>query len=130
MKVYVAGSLDDVRTVQFVQGSVVAAGHDLVLDWTRGPDTGLTDYASHPGASRQLAKDDLHAVTDAEAVLLVVSDKAGRGMFVEFGAALLRAEQGSLAHLVVIGAEHESVFFYDPAVRRFSAFDDWFASLA
>ena len=130
MKIYVAGSLEDVRAVRDVQDAVVSAGHELVLDWTRGPDAALVEYGAHREAAAQLARNDLGAVIDAEAVLLVASDKVGRGMFVEFGAALLRAEQGALAHVVVIGPEHESVFFFHPVVHRCSTVEDWLASLA
>ena len=132
MKIYVAGPLADVEKVQAVQSAVVAAGHELTLDWTRGPEVTLAqDYGSLPEVSASLATDDLDAVLGADAVLIVMSEHHGRGMFVELGAALTRASRGDLEHVVVVGPiRHESVFYYHPAVQRVSVVDDWLASLA
>lgn len=131
VKVYVAGSLGDAREVREVQGAVVAAGHELVLDWTRGPDAELRDYDSHPEEAGQVAHDDLGAVLDADAVLLVASDLPGRGMFVEFGAALARAQRHELEHVIVLGSGSDvgSVFFFHPAVRRYASVQTWLDSL-
>lgn len=131
MKIYVAGPLADIEKVQRVQSAVVAAGHELTLDWTRGPDVTLVkDYGSLPEVSANLATDDLNAVLCADAVLVVMSKHDGRGMFVELGAALTRASRGDLKHVVILGpTQHESVFCYHPAVQRVSDVDDWLASL-
>lgn len=100
MKIYVAGPLADVETVQAVQDAVVAAGHELALDWSRGNDvTFVGGYASRPDVSAGLAADDLNAVLAADAVLVVASEHDGRGMFVELGAALARACRGDLDHV-------------------------------
>lgn len=129
MKIYVAGPIADIKTVQVIQAAVVAAGHGLALDWSRGPDATLVKgYGSNPAASAQIAGDDLDAVLNADAVLIVASEHDGRGMFVELGAALARAQRGDLEHIVVVGhIHHESVFFYHPAVRRVSVVDEWLA---
>lgn len=131
MKIYVAGPLADIETVQTVQSAVVAAGHELTLDWTQGPDVTLVmDYGSLPEISANLATSDLDAVLSADAVLVVMSEHDGRGMFVELGAALSRASRGDLDHVVIVGSiRHESVFYYHPAIQRVSAVDDWLASL-
>ena len=126
-----AGPLADTKEVQAVQSAVIAAGHDLTLDWTRGPDVDFDDYGSEPAVSAELATVDLHAVLAADAVLVVASEHDGRGMFVEMGAALARALAGDLEHLVVVGPiRHESVFYYHPAVLRVSTVDEWLAGIA
>ena len=52
-------------------------------------------------------------------VVLASSAEPGRGLFVELGAALARAELGGLEHVVVVGEiVHESVFHFHPRVRR------------
>jgi hypothetical protein len=67
---------------------------------------------------------------NADAVIVVASDHDGRGMFVELGAALARAREGDLAHVVVVGpVHHDSVFFYLPAVQLASTVEEWLASL-
>lgn len=130
MRVYVAGSLADSSRVREVQGALVAAGHDLTLDWTASPDADLRDYAAHPVEAGRLARADLDAVASADAVVLVVGDAPGRGMYVEFGAALLRADRGELEHLVVLSPEHaESVFFFHPVVQRCSSVEEWLTGL-
>lgn len=131
MKIYVAGPLADTEEVQAVQSAVVAAGHDLTLDWSRGPDVKFDDYGSLPAVSAELATADLDAVLTADAVLVVASEHDGRGMFVELGAALARARRGELEHVVVIGIiRHESVFYYHPAVVRVPTVDKWLSGLA
>lgn len=132
MMVYVAGALDDAETVQAVQAAVVAAGHQLSLDWTRGSDvTFVENYASNLDLSAKIATDDLEAVLDADAVLVVASEHEGRGMFVELGAALSRASRGDLEHVVVVGPiQHESVFYYHSSVQRVATVADWLSSLS
>jgi len=131
VKIYVAGPIADIENVQAVQSAVVAAGHELTLDWTRGPDVAvIDDYGSVPSVSAKLATEDLDAVLTAEAVLVVASEHDGRGMFVELGAALARSQRGDLPDVVVIGPiRHESVFYYHPAVRRVASVGEWLASL-
>ena len=108
----------DVTTVRAVQATVVAAGHELTLDWTE--DNSLAEnYGSQIDASGKLAKDELNAVMAADAVLVIASEHDGRGMFVELGAALARAQWGELAHVVIVGEiRHESVFYFHPLVQR------------
>lgn len=127
-----AGPIAAVKDVRAVQVAVTAAGHELTLDWTRDSAATLTDgYASDPGLSAKIAKDDLDAVLDADAVLVVMSEHTGRGMFVELGAALTRARRGELEHLVVLGPiQHESVFYFHPAVQRILTVEDWLLSVA
>lgn len=127
MKICVAGPLADIENVQAVQSAVVAAGHELTLDWSRGPDIALEDdYSdSFPAVSARLAIEDLDAVLAADAVLVVASQYDGRGMFVELGAALARVRNGDLEHLVVVGPiRHHSVFYYHPLVRRVTDVDE------
>lgn len=126
-----AGPLAAAQTVHAVQSTVVAAGHELTLDWSRGPDVAFDDYGSLPTVSAELASADLNAVLTADAVLVVASEHDGRGMFVELGAALARAQSGDLAHVVVVGPiHHESVFYYHPAVLRVSDVDEWLAAIS
>ncbi|WP_300402332.1 hypothetical protein [Nocardioides sp.] len=124
MRIYVAGPVADIATVRGVQEAVVAAGHELVLDWTQ--DTSLTEDAPGPVESAALAEEDLDAVLAADAVVVVASAHEGRGMYVELGAALARACRGELRHVVVVGEiQHESVFHFHPVVQRVASVQDW-----
>lgn len=130
MNVYVAGQLSDVSTVRAVQAAVVAAGHELTLDWT-SEDALVTDYAALPSAAAALATADLDGVMRADAVLVVASSaEPGRGLFVELGVALARAELGLLSHVVAIGPiVHDSVFWHHPHVRLVEDVQSWLADV-
>lgn len=118
----------DLQRVREVQSAVVAAGHQLTLDWTR--DTTLVDYGEHLVEAREIAAEDVDAVLSADAVLVVASEHEGRGVYVELGAALARASRGDLEHVVVVGdLRHESVFHFHPAVARVDSVHDWLATL-
>lgn len=132
MEVYVAGPLADTVGVRAVQEAVVAAGHQLSLDWTRASDVTLANgYATDPVLTAKIAQDDLNGVLNADAVLVVASQHEGRGMFVELGAALSRASRGDLEHVVVVGLiQHESAFYYHPAVQRVSTVEEWLTTVS
>lgn len=129
MKIYVAGPLADVATVRAVQSTVVAAGHELTLDWTEDASP-VGDYGSQLDVSGKLAQAELNAVMAADAVLVIASEHDGRGMFVELGAALARTKQGELAHVVIVGEiRHESVFYFHPVVQRVASVQAWIDDL-
>ncbi len=129
MRIYVAGPVADTVTVQKVQDEVLAAGHELTLDWSA--DVSFAEgFASQIDRSARMAKEELDAVIAADAVLVVASQHEGRGMFVELGVALARASRGDLDHVVLIGEiHHESVFYFHPLVQRVPTVEDWFAQL-
>jgi hypothetical protein len=126
VKVYVAGHLADRAAVAGAQRAVVAAGHELTHDWSQDLEFTM-NYASRPDDSAQIAQADLTGVMDADAVIVIASSpKPGRGLFVELGAALARAEMGLLRHVVAVGTiVHESVFYFHPRVRRVGTVEAW-----
>src|SRR6476469_1762585 len=129
MKIYVSGPVSDTATVKRVQNAVVAAGHELTLDWSADVSF-AEDYASQAARSAQMAQEELAAVLAADAVLVVASKHDGRGMFVELGAALTRASRGELDHVVLLGEiHHESVFYFHPLVQRVPTVEHWLAQL-
>ena len=127
MKVYVAGQLRDTQAVRAVQREIEHAGHTLTHDGTH--DLELSDgYADQPARSARSPRTDLSGVMTADAVVVLASSaEPGRGLFVELGAALARAELGRLDHVVVVG---ESVFHFHPRVRRVRAVDEWLADVS
>jgi nucleoside 2-deoxyribosyltransferase len=130
VKVYVAGHLTDSASVADAQRAVLAAGHEVTHDWSQDLEF-TTDYASRPEQSRQIAEADLRGVMLADAVIVIASSpEPGRGLFVELGAALARAEMGLLRHVVAVGTiVHESVFYYHPRVRRVETVQEWLAEI-
>jgi hypothetical protein len=130
IKVYVAGHVADSATVADAQRAVVAAGHELTHDWSQDLEF-TVEYASRPEDSAQIAEADLSGVMTADAVIEIASSpEPGRGLFVELGAALARAEMGLLHHVVAVGTiVHESVFCYHPRVRRVGTVQEWLAGV-
>lgn len=124
--VYVAGQLADTAAVRAAQAQLVAAGHTLAHDWTE--DLAFTEsYASRPQDPADIAHADLAGVMAADAVVVLASSaEPGRGLFVELGAALARAELDELKHVIVAGdIVHESVFYFHPRVRRVGNLGEW-----
>ena len=129
MRIYVTAPVADTVTVQQVQNAVLAAGHELTLNWSADVSF-AEDYASQIERSARMAQEEIDAVMAAEAVLVVASRHDGRGMFVELGAALGRASRGDLEHLVLIGdIHHESVFYFHPLVHRVPSVQHWLDEL-
>lgn len=56
MRIYVAGPVADIATVQHVQNAVLAAGHELTLDWSADVSF-AEDYDSQPERSAQMARE-------------------------------------------------------------------------
>ena len=130
MKVYVAGQLADKTAVADAQRAVLAAGHELTHDWTQDLEF-TTDYASRLDDSAHIAQTDLTGVMAADAVVVIASSpQPGRGLFVELGAALARAEMGLLRHVVAVGTiVDESVFYFHPRVSRVATVHEWLAEV-
>lgn len=125
MRVYVAGSLTDVEAVRAAQAAVVAAGHELVLDWTRGLDVDEVAGCRSPAA---VAEEDLGAVMVADAVLVLPGPGNGKGLFVELGAALSRVLRGDAVRVGVLGDRDQSVFLRHPVVEQVRDVAAWLAS--
>ncbi len=133
MKIFVSAHMDD-RTTLFrsTQQQLVAHGHSITQDWSRGdviPD-GFADSASDAG---RVSKEDIDGIMAADAFLMLTThaEEAGRGMYVELGAALMRAELGLLRHVCVVGElTHETVFYFHPLVRRFGTLEECLQFLA
>ena len=126
MKIYIAGQLDDVEAVTAAQQAVAAAGHELTHDWLGDPRFD-DPYADRPQLSAEIAAADLAGAMAADAVVVLAgSEQPGRGLFVELGAALARAELGLLQHVVVVEPiVHESVFYLHPHVQRVDSVAAW-----
>lgn len=104
-------------------------GHELAFDWTQ--DLSLAeDFGSQPVRSAQMATAMVDAVIEADALAVLATEHDGRGMFVELGAALARAEAGLLQSIAVIGhITKESVFYLHPRVQRFATPQEWLDEL-
>ncbi len=133
MKVFVSAHMDDRTTlVRRAQQELIAHGHSITQDWSQGdviPD-GFADSALDAG---RVSREDINGILAADAFLMLTThaEEAGRGMYVELGAALLRAELGLLRHVCIVGElTHETVFYFHPLARRFPTLTECLQFLA
>lgn len=130
MNIYVAGALREAQAVRGVQEAVTGAGHVVSWDWTNEADSDLRDYSQAPDVSARIAQADLRAVMDSDAVLVVVGEEPGLGMFIELGAALACAERGESKTVVLLGTDlADSVFYFHPAIEKHETVQSWLATL-
>jgi hypothetical protein len=118
MRIYVAGRWTRKEEVRDVQDALRLQGHAITHDWTAAddPPAHWTDEKKAAYLGDQ-AGADLRGVLDADAVV-ILHDDTGRGLFVEFGAALASSRRPLI---VVIGApEHVGacVFYFLGCVER------------
>ena len=127
MKFYVAGPWNNKEEVRAIQQTILDHGHEITVDWTLHPSTMPHETNAHE-ASRQ-AVNDLKGIQDCE-VFIIVTNEAGRGMYVELGAALARAQIHQPVRVFAVG-EHSnnSVFYFHPLVKRCPTIYDVFTEL-
>lgn len=126
MRVFVSGQLADRSQVRDVYRLLRRQGHVITYDWTRKDDLAGPYSENRREAGIRAAK-DIEGVLEADAyVILTSNERAGKGMYVELGAALARASTGALSSVAVIGPKnHESIFYYHPALAHFETIEEY-----
>jgi len=124
--IYVAGGMGERKMIRLWIVRLEAAGFVLAHDWTKAePSVAGGDSWIAPEQARELARDDLRGVRDADVVWHIVANyKGSRGAYVETGYALALKK-----HLVVSGPTWRSSIFHHLAHVRFDAHEDAFAYL-
>lgn len=127
MKFFISGQIDDIPAVRDVMSQVTDAGHSITHDWTAsdimlGGNNKFNDLAE----TARRARADIQGVLDCDVYVLCSSnEKQGKGMYVELGTALGRAQAGENVRLYVIGElNHSSIFYLHPAVKRLDTIVD------
>ncbi|MCY1145736.1 hypothetical protein OWR29_47725 [Actinoplanes sp. Pm04-4] len=118
MSVFVSGQIGEKARIREVFSDLVAEGWRITHDWTTTDDLGKV-LESGDEASRRAAA-DITGVLDADVYLLVSDNKAaGKGMYVELGAALAMAESRGAPDVYIVGPmNHASIFYLHPLVRH------------
>lgn len=143
--VYVAAPFTEWRLVRTVQAELVRRGATITEDWTAGIESlppGLTDNDCNDETAIEAALADLNGVTGADACLfLTAADKTkGRGMWVEFGAALacrgyvafgetddqafFSLEQGGCKPRIAVCGPHRDSTIFSRLAKRFADWQD------
>jgi hypothetical protein len=127
MKFFISGQIKDIPAVRETMQHVVDAGHTITHDWTSsdimlGGDNKFNDLAE----TGRRAQADIQGVLDCDVYVLCSDNETpGKGMYVELGAALGRAQSGDRIKLYVIGKlNHSSIFYLHPAVRQVESIQD------
>lgn len=130
MRVFVSAQLADADRARQLYRRLVRAGHTITHDWTR-TDTIRGGYSEHSAEAGRRAARDIIGVLQADAyVILTDNQDCGKGMYVELGAALAEVLRGNLRHIAVVGRKnHESIFYYHPALSHFASIDDYIEEL-
>lgn len=121
MRIFVSAQLDDRAAVEEFQDRCRSLGHSVTQDWLNDGEVIPPGFAKSAESAGRVARDDIVGVLDADVfVILTSNEKPGKGMCVELGAALARAELGSLRYVFAVGSmNHETIFYWHPLVTRF-----------
>ena len=119
VRVFVSGQIGEKERIRDVFEYLRAVGWRVTHDWTRTDDIG--DLLQSPEEAGRRAAADIQGVLDADVYLLISDNKeAGKGMYVELGAALALAEKHGSPDVYVAGPmNHPSIFYLHPRVRSF-----------
>lgn len=94
MKIYVASPWNKRQKAIEAAAMLEAAGHEITRKWWlyEDPAAGVNDSKGSLGAySRALAELDVKGVLEADAVVALVEESGGCGMWIEMGVALAKA---------------------------------------
>jgi hypothetical protein len=120
---FVSAQLQDKEAARHAFEVLEHLGIGITHDWTTTDDLDEAERHS-PEASRRAAA-DITGVVEADLyVLLSDNVVAGKGMYVELGAALALREVRGTPDVVVVGAmNHDSIFYRHPHVQHFPSLE-------
>jgi len=137
MKIFVSGQILDTVYVHSVQKRLRDAGHKITHDWTVN-ETGekmlatIEDKLKDVTETSRRAQLDIDGVINADAYVICTNNTtAGKGMYVELGAALALYETRGKPRIFVLGEmQHMTVFYFHPAVTHVKTIDELIKQLA
>lgn len=132
-RIFVSGQLDDVNCVKDAYKRLLEAGHSITHDWTES-DVFLSSKEAKLENKEEAglrARKDLDGVIVCDVyILLSNNEKAGKGMYVELGAALALKEVTGKPEIYVVGEmNHMSVFYLHPSVKSRNTLDEVISEL-
>jgi hypothetical protein len=125
MNIFVSGQIGDVEFVRQTQQAFVENGHTITYDWTSN-ETGSKLLAgddaklAHIEETSRRADLDLQGVLDSDIfVLCTSSEKPGKGLYVELGAALGSFALRGTPKIYTLGKRnHMSIFYFHDSVTH------------
>lgn len=105
MRVYVAGSSDELDRVEWAEAHLRGRGIEVVSCWTCEVRAQRTGNPTEQDIRRAAARMCLDGVRQADLVWVLMPLRCSHGAFLEFGVALATGTQ-----IVVSGDTHRSIF--------------------
>lgn len=124
VKVFVSGQIDEKEAVQLAYKTLENAGFRVTHDWTMTDP--LIDRDAQRDEAGHRASLDITGVVEADVYILMSDNKkAGKGMYVELGAALALQERLGTPDVYVVGPmNHMSIFYLHPRVKHRESIED------
>lgn len=117
MKIFVSGQIEEKVTIRGIFRELEARGHTISHDWTQTDN--ISDKLSEKEECGARAKKDIDAVIDCDIYILMSNNRsAGKGMYVELGAALALRSVNNKPDIYIVGPmNHLSIFYLHPDVK-------------
>lgn len=125
MKVYIASNIKNKDKVQSEFETLRSQGHEITADWTLTDDIAEEERGDSKDYIQAIAKRDFEGVRECDVFVLLSKPSEARSMYVELGLAIALQETTGSPLVFVVGEEnHESVFYFHPAVQSASSIAD------
>ena len=122
MKIYLVARFDKKQEVRDLYERFQKLGHEIVADWTLHKS--IKPYENNPEIAREYSIEAFSAARNCD-VFILMTDRAGTGMYVELGAAISSNLEHGKPKIYVIGRHtSRSMFYFHPSVNRRKTIDE------
>ena len=123
MKVYVASRFNNQEKVKEIYEKLIENGFEITVDWTKHKK--VKPYEKNSKLAKKYSKEDIEGVRDSDVFILLTTQKPGKGMFVEMGAAVILNILIGKPKIYIIGDyNNQSLFYFHPNVKRLKTIED------
>jgi hypothetical protein len=125
MKFYIAAYVGEKKRVTGIYKLLKKNGHQVTVEWTRGKPIAIKNRDRKPQKIQKIAVRDIGGVFQCDVFVLLSEPVAGRAKYVELGAAIAHNLIKGRPKIYILGKKtNQSVFYYHPAVKRVTSFDE------
>ncbi len=120
-RAYVAARFDRKQEVREIYEHLKRIGYEII-DWTNHKQ--IKPYENNTTKARQYSSEDIKGIAHCD-LFILLTDKAGTGMYAELGAAIFSNIEHGKPHIYVIGNSLSNcMFYFHPSVYRRKTIDD------
>jgi hypothetical protein len=125
MKFYIAAYVREKKRVADIYKQLKENGHRVTVEWTKGKPITIKNRDRKRQEIQKIAVRDIGGVLQSDVFVLLSEPVAGRAKYVELGAAIAHNLIKGRPKIYVLGKKtNQSVFYYHPAVKRITSFDE------